>query len=81
MAKAFSPYGDDLRRWAMQCAARAQSAASPFERNRLLSMRDSLLHLADNEDWLAGETQLVSQPSDFTPRADSGHDRDLRKQA
>lgn len=45
----------ELRRWAMQCAvdADAESCAAE-ERTRLLTMRESLLALAENADWLAG---------------------------
>jgi hypothetical protein len=44
----------DLRRWALQCGARASTAASGDERERLSRMREALLDLADNEDWLSG---------------------------
>jgi hypothetical protein len=45
----------DLRRWAMQCLAQANDPmSSGEERARLLTMRTSLLALADNADWLAG---------------------------
>jgi hypothetical protein len=45
----------ELRRLAMECAARAGHAdCSPDERNRLLKMREGLLDLAVNADWLAG---------------------------
>jgi hypothetical protein len=44
----------DFRLWAAQCAAKAASATTPADRDRLLKMRDALLALADNEDWLNG---------------------------
>jgi hypothetical protein len=44
----------ELRRMAMECAARAGDA-EPGERERLLTMRDSLLALAESADWLAGK--------------------------
>lgn len=45
----------ELRRLAMQCSARAEHAdCSASERERLLKMREALLDLAQNADWLAG---------------------------
>jgi hypothetical protein len=45
----------DLRRWAAQCAEQANGPnLSGEDRDRLLRMRDSLLALAENADWLAG---------------------------
>jgi hypothetical protein len=44
----------DFRLWAALCAAKAEAAATPADRDRLLKMRDALLALADNEDWLHG---------------------------
>lgn len=45
----------DLRRWAMQCGTRANDPmTSGDERDRLLKMQESLLYLADNNDWLEG---------------------------
>jgi hypothetical protein len=49
-----TPNSADLRRWAMQCGARASAAACADERERLTRMREALLDLADNEDWLGG---------------------------
>jgi hypothetical protein len=49
-----TPTSADLRRWALQCGARASSVVSADERQRLLTMREALLDLADNEDWLSG---------------------------
>lgn len=46
----------ELRRLAMECAAMADADGCPAdERERLLTMRESLLALADNADWLAGK--------------------------
>jgi hypothetical protein len=45
----------DLRRWAMRCATEAENLGTDEERrDRLLKMREALIVLADNEDWLAG---------------------------
>ena len=54
----------ELRRLAMECAAMADADGCPAdERARLLTMRESLLALADNADWLAGK------PADLRPQA------------
>ncbi len=46
----------ELRRLAMQCAAQATEArCDPAERSRLLAMREALLALAENADWLDGK--------------------------
>lgn len=46
----------ELKRWAAQCLAQANNPrASGEERERLLKMHTSLLALADNADWLAGQ--------------------------
>jgi len=52
----------DLRRWAAQCAQKADDAnRSSEERDRLLRMHASLLALADSADWLAGQqTEALS---------------------
>jgi hypothetical protein len=45
----------EMRRLAMECAARAyDSTCKPDERDRMLRMREGLLALAVNADWLAG---------------------------
>ncbi|HEX3726316.1 MAG TPA: hypothetical protein VHV08_08735 [Pirellulales bacterium] len=45
----------EMRRLAMECAARAyDSPCKPDERDRMLRMREGLLALAVNADWLAG---------------------------
>jgi len=42
----------------MQCAAQAQSPnCSAEDRIQLLTIQESLLALADNADWLAGEPE------------------------
>ena len=48
----------DLRRWAMECYDQAVNPrASGEERERLLTMRQSLLTLAEQQDWLNGKTK------------------------
>lgn len=47
----------DLRRWAARCASEADEVKEPADRERLLKMRDALLFLADNQDWLSGTIQ------------------------
>jgi hypothetical protein len=49
----------ELRRLAMECAVRAGDV-EPAERERLLTMRESLLALAENADWLAGRRAPTS---------------------
>lgn len=45
----------DLRVWAAQCESETRDPrTSGEERDRLLRMRDALLMLADNQDWLDG---------------------------
>jgi hypothetical protein len=56
----------ELRRLAMECAARAGRAdCAPDERTRLLKMRKALLDLAVNADWLAGRPTIdtMRQPA------------------
>jgi hypothetical protein len=56
--------GAELRKWAARCAAQAKETRSIPDRARLLAMRDALLDLADNEDWLSGKVPLVpAQPA------------------
>ena len=46
----------DLRNWAKQCQEQANDArASGEERDRLLRMSESLLMLAEEQDWLNGK--------------------------
>jgi hypothetical protein len=48
----------ELRRWAIKCGSQADAAnCSAEDRARLLTMRESLLALADNADWLAGKSE------------------------
>ena len=45
----------EMRRLAMQCAARAQEAnVTAEERERMLRMREGLLEVATCADWLSG---------------------------
>ena len=45
----------EMRRLAMECAARAyDSSCRPEERERMLRMREGLLAVAVSADWLAG---------------------------
>lgn len=47
-----------LRNWALRCEKQAQDArTSGDERDRLLEMRDSLLLVAETQDWLDGNTK------------------------
>lgn len=59
----------DLRRWAIQCAAQANDPLmSGDNRDRLLKMRQSLLSLADTEDWLRGKSEDGCAVGDQRPR-------------
>ena len=52
---------EDLRRWAKQCAEKAEQIVSPqSERERLLKTKEALLALADNADWLSGRSHDVA---------------------
>jgi hypothetical protein len=54
----------EMRRLAMACAARAaEEKCDAEERERLLKMRESLLALAVNADWLAGKVSLEATES------------------
>ena len=45
-----------LRRWAMECAAKADDPKTkPEQRERLLKMREALLEVARTQDWLDGK--------------------------
>ncbi len=47
----------DLRRWARQFDAQAiDPRATGDERERLLKMKQALLTLAENQDWLDGRS-------------------------
>jgi hypothetical protein len=51
-----------LRRWAMECAAKADDPSiKPDERKRLLKMREALLDLANAQDWLDGRKKPPTQ--------------------
>ena len=51
-----------LRRWAMECAAKADDPNTrPEERKRLLKMREALLDLAQTQDWLDGRKMPPTQ--------------------
>jgi hypothetical protein len=51
----------DLRRWATQCYDQANSPrVSGDERERLLKMREGLLALAQEVDWLDGKKESPS---------------------
>jgi hypothetical protein len=53
----------ELRRWAMRCAARASVDDCPAdERDRLLTIREALLSLAVDADWLIGRPARVIPP-------------------
>lgn len=46
----------DLRQWAAQCDARAKDPlASGEEYERLVLMRDGLLAVAEQQEWLEGK--------------------------
>jgi hypothetical protein len=54
----------DLRRWAMQCGTRANDPMiTGDERERLVKMQESLLYLAENNDWLEGRPTPASVAS------------------
>jgi hypothetical protein len=57
----------EYRRQAMRCAAEADKAPSPEQRERLMKMRQAFLTLAENEDWLNGRRR----PETIAPRAQS----------
>ncbi|MGD9924571.1 MAG: hypothetical protein AB7V13_24460 [Pseudorhodoplanes sp.] len=58
----------ELRRWAMECYDQAiNPRASGEERERLLKMRQSLLTLAEEQDWLNGKAKC---PADGGPAGD-----------
>lgn len=51
----------EMRRLAMECAARAgEKTCTTDERERFLKMRESLLALAENADWLAGKHAMAA---------------------
>jgi hypothetical protein len=50
-----SPSGDDLRRWAADCAAKSKVTKTNEQRDRLLKMQSSIIELAKTQDWLDGK--------------------------
>lgn len=53
----------ELRRWAMRCAARASDDdCADDERARLLTIREALLSLAVDADWLVGRPAEAIPP-------------------
>ncbi len=47
----------ELRRWAAQCDAHAKAPmASGQEHERLIKMRDGLLAVAEQQEWLEGSS-------------------------
>jgi hypothetical protein len=59
-----------LRRWAIECAAKADDPAiKPEERKRLLKMRDALLDLAKNQEWLDEQKTSGQQQQQIQPRS------------
>jgi|GEM_PF-5454513 len=66
----------DLRRWAMQCIDQANDPrSSGEERERLMKMRESLLALADNQDWLNGKITGVREEGGNVLYVDLGKPR------
>jgi hypothetical protein len=60
----------ELRRWAMQCAARASNEdCMSDERQRLLTMREALLSLAVDADWLKGRPDTEILPRSPSKKA------------
>jgi len=56
----------ELRHWAALCLVQANDPRrSGGERDRLMRMRASLLHLAENADWLGGSR--VQKPCATSP--------------
>jgi hypothetical protein len=51
----------EMRRLAMQCAARANDVGlAVHERERMLRMREGLLEVAANADWLSGRSNPLT---------------------
>jgi hypothetical protein len=64
----------DLRRWAGQCDAQAADPrASGDERERLLKMREALLTLAENQDWLDGRSRKIPESQTAGPQPERAH--------
>ena len=64
----FEPKHAHHRRNARICALLAKDAASPLDRWTLLTMQQSWLALAENEEWLAGRTGSSSPARLIGPR-------------
>jgi hypothetical protein len=60
----------DLRRLAMECATVASAAMDAANRDRFLKMRDGLLALAGNEDWLNGQDVRLESDVDIIALAE-----------
>lgn len=55
-----------LRQLAKECASKASAEdCLPQERERLLSMQESLLVLAKDADWLAGTCSPIANAQDL----------------
>jgi hypothetical protein len=53
---------DELRQWAASCAEKAERAVGVrAEHERLVTMRDALLALAETADWLDGRSRDSGQ--------------------
>jgi hypothetical protein len=62
----------DLRHWADKCLDEANNPrASGEERARVLKMRESLLALADNQDWLNGQRSPSTDEGQSSALAES----------
>jgi hypothetical protein len=60
---------EELRRWAARCATDARRVRADEDRDRLMRMREALLALAANEDWINPEAR---QQANGHSRADGG---------
>lgn len=67
----FEPKHAHHRRNARICALLAKDAASPLDRWTLLTMQQSWLALAENEEWLAGRIGS-SAPARLNPPRPQG---------
>lgn len=55
----------ELRRWAAQCYTRAKDPlASGDEYERLVKMRDGLLAVAEQQEWLEGNVAAKARASE-----------------
>jgi hypothetical protein len=68
----------DLRRWALQCIDQANDPrSSEEERERLMKMREGLLALADNQDWLNGRVANIPEEGSNILYIDLGKPRQV----